>query len=285
MMNMDIIVVADLFIEDLLGGAELHDDVIVKYFIGNNRLFSKKRCVELTEDFIMQNRDKKWFIANFSSLSINKKALLSKYCRYIIYEHDYKFVDSRNPISYPDFLVPHQNIVNVNFYSQAKKVVCLSKMHREIFEKNLKLNNYENFNCSMWNDEQLKLLEKYGNNLKNTKYAIIKSDNPLKKTRETVKYCQNNNIEYDLISSKNYEEFIKILSRYKGLVFLTGHPEPTPRIAIESKMLNLKFICQKNLNCVVNEDYYHLQGKDMIEKVREMRDTNLRIILEWLDEI
>ena len=62
---------------------------------------------------------------------------------------------------------------------------------------------------------------------------------------------------------------------------MTGHPEPTPRVAIECKMLGLKFISQKKLISVAHEDYFHLEQKEMIEKVREMRDENCNKILEW----
>ena len=76
-----------------------------------------------------------------------------------------------------------------------------------------------------------------------------------------------------------------MLSKYKGLVFMTGHPEPTPRVAIEAKMLNCSFISQKNLIGVAHEDYFHLKGVDMIEEVRQMRDTSLEKLTRWCNEV
>lgn len=284
----NIIIVADFFKENISGGAELHDDVVIEFFKKTGRFYDKKRCQELTEEYIVNNKDKKWFICNFASMNQENKALLSKYCSYFIYEHDYKFDINRNPSLYENFVVPKQNIVNINFYKSAKKVICLSKMHRQIFEKNLALKNYENFNCSMWSDEQLSiikncLLESEKN--KNGKYAVIDSNNPTKKTEKSIQYCVSKNIDFDLIKSSSYETFMKILSKYSGLVAFTGHPEPTPRIAIEAKMLNLKFVCQKIMNCVVHEDYYYLTGENMITKVRSMRDENLQKLLRWFDEV
>ena len=155
-------------------------------------------------------------------------------------------------------------------------------MHRKIFEKNINLDNIENFNCSMWSDEDLDLFISLQGRDKNDKFAIIKSNNPNKKTLDSINYCEKRSLKYDLINSPVYHKFIDTLSCYKGLVFMTGHPEPTPRVAIEAKMLNCKFISQKHLIGVAHEDYFHLTGEEMIEKVRSMRDHSLKRIVEWL---
>jgi hypothetical protein len=277
-----VIFVQDYYIEDIIGGAELHDQVVLEHFVEKDMLYDKKRTYQIDKNYVENNLDKVWFISNFVLLKSDVKALIAKKCKYIIYEHDYKFVDSRNPIYFKNFVVPERNKININFYLYAHKVVCLSKMHREIFEKNLILNNLENINCSMWSDKHLELFKNLLNNEKNQKFAVIDSGNPIKRTKESVNFCKKNKINYDLISSKNYEEFILTLSKYSGLVFMTGCPEPTPRVAIESKMLNCKFISQKNLIGVAHEEYFSLVGLEMIKKVKDMRDEALSQIVEWV---
>ena len=269
----------------MLGGAELHDQVVLDYFSNKKILFDKKESYNINREYVENNLDKIWFISNFTFLKNEIRALISKKCKYIIYEHDYKFVDTRNPIYFKNFIVPNKNKVNINFYLRAQKVVCLSRMHREIFEKNLTLNNIENINCSMWSDTHLEMFSKLSNIKKNKKFAIIDSNNKIKKTKDSIKFCEDRGLTYDLISSNNYEEFINILSPYEGLVFMTGHPEPTPRVAIECKMLNCKFISQKNLISVAHEDYFSMSGDKMIEKVREMRDEALLKLEKWVSEI
>ncbi len=280
-----VIFVQDFFVEHNLGGAELHDQVVLEHFMSKDILFDKMRSFELTLEYVKENKDKVWFISNFVGLKNRIKAYMAKECKYLIYEHDYKFIDIRNPIGYPDFIVPEKNKINLNFFRSAYKIICLSKMHREIFDKNLNLNNIDNINCSMWSDSDLDLIDQLKDVNKKDKYAIIKSSNPIKKTRESIVFCKNRGIEFDLISSKDYREFLKILSRYKGLIFMTGHPEPTPRVAIEAKMLNCKFVSQKKLIGVAHEEYFSLSGKDMINKVREMRDEALEKITGWIYEI
>ena len=281
-----VIFLQDFFLEDGIGGgAELHDQIVADHFASEGILDCKVRCQDLTTEFIESNLNKFWFVSNFASLRNHHKALLAKKADYLIYEHDYKFAKNRNPISFPDFVAPTRMLCNVNFYRSAKKVVCLSKMHREIFEKNMKLDNYENINCSMWSDEQLDIFRKLCKTEKNDKFAVIKSSNPIKKTPESIAFCNRNKLQYDLIASRDYLEFMTMMSKYKGLVFMTGHPEPTPRVAIEAKMLNCKFLSQKHLIGVAHEDYFGLSGEDMINKVRDMREESLKKLTGWINEV
>ena len=283
-MNKKIIFIADAFQHQHTGGAELHDAVVIDFFKQQGILHETKNTSEVSVQYVSENKDKIWFISNFVALKNVCKALLAKDCEYYIYEHDYKFSKIRNPINYPDFLCPKSDLMNLNFYAAAKKVICLSKMHREIFDKNLNLSNIENINCSMWSDKQLELFEKLQKPHKNGKFAVINTSNPTKRMPQTIEFCKKNNMPFDLISSQNYEEFINILSNYSGLAFMTGHPEPTPRVAIEAKMLNCKFIAPKKLISVAHEDYFHLTGLEMIEEVKKMRDHALEKFIEWFNE-
>ena len=279
----EVIFLQDFFAHQHLGGAELHDDVVARYFESQGLLFAKINTYDLTPEYVLANKDKKWFISNFVALKNVCKALLAKHCKYLIYEHDYKFLKNRNPISYPDFLAPDEtHKYNFTFYQNAAAVVCLSKMHRSIFEKNLNLSNLQHINCSMWSDEDLDLIQSLNAVEKNDKYAVIESSNAIKKTAETVMFCQRANLPFDLIKAPNHHDFLRILTQYKGLVFRTGHPEPTPRVAVEAKMLNCKFLSQKEVIGVAHEDWFPLNGDELIAEVRKMRDEACIKLVGWL---
>tara|TARA_R100000808_G_scaffold24665_1_gene57467 strand:- start:8912 stop:9760 length:849 start_codon:yes stop_codon:yes gene_type:complete len=278
-----VIFLQDFFASQHLGGAELHDDVVAQHFESKGLLYAKVNTYSLTPEYILQNTDKKWFISNFVALKNVCKALLAKHCRYLIYEHDYKFLKNRNPIVYPEFLAPDETYqYNFTFYQNAAAVVCLSKMHRSIFAKNLTLPNLQNINCSMWSDTDLNLIQSLNNTPKNEKYAVIQSSNPIKKTRQTVAFCEKANLPYDLIQAPNHHDFLRVLTQYKGLVFQTGHPEPTPRVAVEAKMLNCKFLSQKEVIGVAHEDWFPLNGDELIAAVRTMRDEACLKLEKWL---
>jgi len=269
---MKIIFLQDFFVQQHLGGAELHDEVVIQYFQKRSLLYNKINTYSVTPSYILANIDKTWFISNFVALKNVCKALITKYCKYIIYEHDYKFLKNRNPIGYPNFIAPNEtHKCNFTFYQNAAAIMCLSKMHRKIFDDNLGLSNIDNINCSMWNDEDLALLQSLNTTPKNGRFAVINSTNKIKKTQETANFCTGAEIPFDLIQAPTHHEFLKKLSQYEGLVFQTGHPEPTPRVAVEAKMLNCKFLSQKNLIGVAHEDWFHLNGDELIEEVRTLR--------------
>ena len=268
-----VIFLQDFFVHQHLGGGELHDAVVLKYFESRGLLYDQINTYNVTPEYILKNTDKAWFISNFVALKNVCKALLAKHCKYLIYEHDYKFLKNRNPIVYPNFIAPNEGHKhNFSFYQNAEKIICLSKFHKKIFDLNLGLPNIDNISCSMWSDEDLELMKSLNSGPKNGKHAVIQSGNKIKKTRETVDFCKKNGVEFDLIRAPAHHEFLKILSRYQSLIFQTGHPEPTPRIAVEAKMLNCNFMSQKNLIGVAHEDWFHLNGNALIKKARDMRD-------------
>ena len=281
-----IIFLADFLADDpQRGGAELHDKIVIEHFKSIGALHDVKRTHEITIDFVRANKEKIWFISNFVLLQNHLKAYLCKHCEYVIYEHDYKFCKERNPIQYKDFKVPESSKININFFRAAKKVICLSKLHFDIFDRNLGLPNLVTIKCSMWSDEDLEYMKTLQDTPKKQGiHAIIKSTNPIKKTPEAVSFCEATGLSYELIQSPSHREFLKLLSQYETLVFMTGHPEPTPRVAIEAKMLNCSLMTQKHLIGVSYEDYFHLTGNDMIEEVRSMRDSALKQLEEWTCE-
>lgn len=281
-----VVFVADFFKEDVTAGAELHDDVVIQHFKKCDLLLERKKCSLLTEEYIKANIDKVWFIGNFVSLTNSLKQLLINECKYILYEHDYKFLSNRNPIMFKDFTAGKPWIHNLDFYQSAKRVICLSQYQRSIYERNLTLSNLVNIHCSMWSDEDLDFMKTLINiKKKSGLFAVISSHNPIKRTADAIKYCENNGLAYELISSQNYYDFLSQLAQYEGLVFMTGHPEPTPRVAIEAKILNCKFIAQKNLIGVAHEDYFHLTGIAMIKKVRALRDDACEDIVNFINSL
>ena len=203
---------------------------------------------------------------------------------YVFYEHDYKFLKSRNPIEYPNFKAPREKIINYNFYKNAKAIVCLSEMHREIFFKNLGTNNIININCSLFDDDKIKLLLTLRKNKKNKEYAVIKTNNPTKKMLDTIAWCEKRNLNFDLISHPDNNEFLKILSKYKNLVFMTGHPEPTPRIAVETKIMGVNLVANKKLIGVAHEYWWNLSPDETSRELVKIREKALKIFHELTND-
>ena len=80
--------------------------------------------------------------------------------KYIIYEHDHKYLKTRDPANYPNYKAPESDIINIDFYKSAKKVLCQSSFHKSIIEKNTQLNNVQNLSGNLWSDYSLQIMEK-----------------------------------------------------------------------------------------------------------------------------
>ena len=88
-----IIVVADVFSNQFLGGAELTSDALLENGFDN---YKKIISPALTEEIIEKYKDKKWIFFNFEH--VNKKCLLkvaTTILDYSVVEYDYKYCKHR----------------------------------------------------------------------------------------------------------------------------------------------------------------------------------------------
>lgn len=271
---MKIAFVSDFFDSQLLGGAELNDGVLIKHLQKKFSIKSIKSadCEKsdlIESDFVI--------VSNFIGLRPELRNFLISSKPYLIYEHDHKYVSNRDPSKFKDFIIPQKYLVNQDFYKHAKKVICLSSSQLNIIKKNLEIFNLENISCSLWSKERLDLLENLSSAVKNEKFAIMDSPNPIKNTKLAEQVCIKNNLKYDLIKSNNQVEFLKILSSYKGLVFIPGVLESLSRLVTEAKMMNCKILTTPKMLGAAYEDWFSLSGKDLIKVIRKNVDSALEL--------
>ena len=249
------------------------------------KIHSNEHELKFMLHYLKQNRDCTFLISNFANLHFRALAFLQKNCRYFVYEHDYKFHKKRNPIDYRDFIVPEDELINKNFFKSAEQLICLSKLHKDIFEKNLGIRNIHNTTCSLWREDDLDYIKFLSQTVeKNNKTAVVDTNNPIKRKKECIEFCEQNNLEHDLISSADYRHFLEIMAQYESLVILPGHPEPTPRIAVEAKMLNCKLYSNSRTLGVAHEDWFRLNGEELVEEIREIKKKTLSYITERITE-
>lgn len=286
-----IIIISDLFREDYeksdvpCGGAELNDSVLFDHLesldLVKAKIHSNEHELKFMLHYLEQNKDCTFLVSNFANMHFRALAYLQKNCKYFIYEHDYKFHRKRNPIDCVDFVVPEHELINVNFFKSAQQLICLSKLHKDIFYANLGIDNIHNTTCSLWNDDDLDYIESLSISAeKNGKLAIVDTDNPIKRKQECIEYCKRNNLEYDLIKSPDYRHFLEIMSEYEGVVILPGHPEPTPRVAVEAKMLNCKVHSNPRTLGVAHEEWFKLDGQELVQEIRKIKNNTLTYITE-----
>ena len=262
---MKIAFIADFFSNQIVGGAENNDSVLFDYLskiYEVQKINSKNATIESLKQYDF------FIVSNFVFLSQNCKDFIETQ-EYIIYEHDHKYVSTRDPSVFVDFEIPSSKIVNKDFYINAKFVVVLSEICKEVIEKNLNLKNVVNIGTSLWSDQQLDILSKNINNSKQESLCVLRSNNKVKNQAKAELWCNKNNKQYSLVGSDNYEEFIKQMSSHKGLVFIPTVLETFSRLACEAKILDLDLITNKRLLGFASETSFSLRGEELLKETRK----------------
>ena len=277
-MNKNVVFISDLFAENILGGAELNNEELIDGLRKKEYNVLKKRSHEVSVDFLKQYSNYCFIISNFVNLPPGALELITKTYEYIIYEHDHKYLKSRDPAVYPGFKAPKDQIINLEFYKNAKSVFCQSKFHSEIVSLNTGLENIQNVSGNLWDENTLNLLEELSFLKKEDRAAIMNSPIHHKNTHEAVRYCSHRGRKYRLVSSSNYEDFLKKLGSNDTLVFFPSTPETLSRIVCEARMMGMKVVTN-NLVGASKEEWFKLKGKELIDVMRGKR-TNIIDLVE-----
>ena len=284
-MSHKILFISDYFRDDIIGGAELNDNVLINYLENNEYSVIKKRSTEVSIKYLSSlNKEIFVIISNFVGLSEESKTFISKNLKYIIYEHDHKYVSTRDPSKFANFEIPEKNIINLNFYKKAKNVVVLSKVCKEILQSNLGIANVINIGTSLWSKQRLETLKKLSKTKKIEKISILQSENPIKGTQRAVEWCKQQGLEYNLISSSDEERFLEKLSKSEKLIFFPVVLETFSRLVAEAKMLNCKVITNPNLIGFASEEIYDFSGSYLNEKITERVQNALKVFLSIIQD-
>tara|TARA_R110000824_G_scaffold22464_4_gene82181 strand:- start:395 stop:2047 length:1653 start_codon:yes stop_codon:yes gene_type:complete len=274
-MTKEVIFISDFFLKEVRGGAEFCNDALIGLLQNQYNVSSVKSNI-VTPTFIKQNIDSFFIVANFFQLSEESKTALAE-CRYVIFEHDHKYIQSNNPILWTNFLAPESQIVNKSFFQKAVTTICQSKMHAKILQKNLFLNNVTSFGGNIWTDQQLITLKKNMNSEKIHEYGVLRSNNRNKGMPSAVEFCRQNNLQFHFLEEQPFESFVQNLAKFKTLIFFPQWFESYSRLAIEAKILGCKIITN-GLIGAASEDYFSQSGTELFTTIKK---NNKMIYKRW----
>lgn len=277
----EICYISDFLLIDLVGGGELNDHELCLLLKKKGFLITKKRSHEVEVKDIETSCF--YIISNFVMLKKEVVEYLEKKCNYIIYEHDHKYLKSRNPAIYKDYKAPKTELVNIEFFKKAKKVFCQSSFHKSIMEINTNLKNICNVSGNLWSDDNLSVIRVLNNKEKRNRYSILNSTIQHKNTKETIFYCDKKGYEYDLISSHEYQEFLSLMSKNNKFIFLPKTPETLSRVVVEAKMMGIKILTNKKIGATY-EPWFCLKGEELIDHMANKKIEIIDKIIEVINE-
>jgi len=252
-----VVFVADLFIEDYVGGAELTTEAIIETCPA--KAF-KLHSQSLTEDLVQKNTNKTWILCNWSGASRDGLvALVNNKCSYSVVEYDYKYCKLRS--SHLHKLQTGEDC-RCHLEQQGQFVSALYKRAEQVFfmsEEQMKV-----YHCffpafqkvvnshvlsSVWKDSDLIKLSgiRLSRKFDNGKWAVLQGGTWIKNQVATETYCKAKGLSYDLIGGMSYHDFLMTLGQYKGLVFHPAGFDTCPRLVIEAKLMGLELDLNDNV--------------------------------------
>lgn len=243
----------------------------------------------LTKNFIDYNKDKLWILGNVMKVvAENKTEELFKIleeCRFVKLEFDYNFCPYRSEFGHEVFKkqkceCPHgtsgdsvlskmYDLITLN----CKHSFFMSERQRAVYSNHLPMLDFSRSSVlsSCFSKSSLQLFEKYKDNAKNDKYAILEGYGGFhsfaKGVKEAKEFCEANNLKFDVLPNQDYEKHIETLSYYKGLIFTPVIHDTCPRCIIEARLLNLEVIC--NNNC---QHIYEFWWKDKSKTLNYLKE-------------
>tara|TARA_R100000152_G_C6746841_1_gene170402 strand:+ start:101 stop:946 length:846 start_codon:yes stop_codon:yes gene_type:complete len=277
-----IIFIADFFADEVPGGGELNNQQLIQILRKRGVDVLEIKSQNVSRQFLQeQDKDTKFIIANFIGLTEENKSVLKLEKEYIIYEHDHKYVKTRNPADYKDFIAPKDQIINFQFYKNSKAILCQSDFHANIVRANLNLDNIKSVGGNLWSHDILDFMYKISLNKKQATCAIMSSDNWHKNTPDAIRLCKIKGWKYDLIPQSDYQDFLTRLGKSKKFVFLPKTPETLSRIVVEARMMGLSVITN-NLVGATKEEWFKLKGIELIDimvgKRKEIPDLVQKVL-------
>jgi len=260
--DVDIVFVADLFVEDHVGGAELTSEALIEAC--PLKVF-KLRSQHVTIEALEKAHQKHWVFGNFAGLNHELIPTIVANMDYSILEYDYKYCRYRSSEKHLAIEQKecdcresiHGKIISAFFYG-AKSIWWMSEKQQEKYCTMFPfLKERDNTVLSSVFNEAffiaLKLLRKKYENAERTKWLVLGSPSWIKGTDSAVKWCEDNELEYEVILGWPYEKVLEEMGQAKGFVYLPMGNDTCPRMVIEAKLLG----CELHLN-----DY--VQHKDEI---------------------
>jgi len=282
-MNKKVILIADYYVNEINGGGEINNEELYNQLLKHSVATEKTKSNHVDVPFLKKNRDSFFIIFNFINLREDSKQFLQE-LDYCIYEHDHKYLVSRNPAVYDNFIAPKGELVNIPLYENARAVYCQSKMHSNIVKINTGLGNIVNLGGNLWSDEVLSILEDLSKKEKKAGYSVMNSPIAHKNTREAIFFCQHKGYKYDLIEKQPYYEFLQSLSRNEHLVFFPKTPETLSRIVVEARMMNMKIITN-NLVGATSEEWFSEKGPALVDAMRNKKNEIVKKVFLSLEEV
>ena len=271
-----IIFVADLFVEDYVGGAELTSEALI---VESPFRVMKLKSQELTMDLLAQGANKFWIFGNFSALNPQLIPSIVANLKYSILEYDYKYCRYRSPEKHlAATSAPCDCHDQINgklisaFYHGAEGMWWMSEKQKSHYASLFPFLSEKSsiVLSSVFDKKTLGTIRALREGIqKSTEerkaWVVLGSESWIKGYDTAKKWCEDNNKDTDVLWNVPYETTLARMSVAEGFVYLPKGMDTCPRMVIEAKLLG----CKLHLNDNVQHKGEEWFATDDIESIEE----------------
>ena len=244
-----IIFVADMFIEQYVGGAELTTEALISSSPLN---IFKLHSKDVTAELIAKNVDKFWIFGNFSGLNPQFIPTIVGNLNYSVLEYDFKYCSFRSPEKHlAERGSPcdcHNQMTGKMisaFYLGAKTLFWMSEKQKERYHRMFPfLVEQQNVVLSSVFDKEtlgtISLLREQKKEEERKGWIVLGSSSWIKGATDAEDWCKKNNKEYEVVWNVSYKDMLAKLASAEGVVYLPRGADTCPRFVIEAKLLGCK---------------------------------------------
>ena len=249
----EVVFVSDFFVEDLIGGAELTSEALIEASPFNvYKLHARNVTVELLEE----GQSLHWVFGNFATLDLNLIPTIVANIEYSMLEYDYKYCRYRSPEKhYAETGIEcdchndiHGKMVSTLMYG-AKSLWWMSEAQMDTYHTKFPfLTERDNTVLSSVFSQKffaaLNYFRQSSEQSERSGWLVLGSDSWIKGTSDAIAYCENNDLQYEVLSGLEHAQVLDKMSKAEGLVYLPRGGDTCPRLVIEAKLLG----CELRIN-------------------------------------
>jgi glycosyltransferase involved in cell wall biosynthesis len=265
-----VIFVADMFVEDYVGGAELTSEAIIS---SSPFEVFKLHSRDVTMDLLREGHERFWIFGNFCEMNASLIPSIVANLKYSIVEYDYKYCRARSPEKHqhasgspcdcPD--QPNGKMISAFFFgamglwwmSEAQKARYHAVFPFLADKDNIVLS-------SVFDDRTLGLLKVLRNEGPRAGWIVLGSSSWIKGADDAEAWCKANGKEYDVVWNLPYDQLLQKLARAEGFVYLPKGGDTCPRMVIEAKLLGCKLHLNANVQHA-SEEWFTTDDLEAIE--------------------
>lgn len=268
-----VIFVADMFVEDYVGGAELTTQALI-----DSAPFEvhKIKSSMVTMETLRQGMNKFWVFGNFAQLNPQLIPSIVANLRYSVLEYDYKYCSHRSPEKHlSNTGTPCNCHDQVNgklisaFYYGAMCLWWMSEKQKQRYhalfpflaeKDNVVLSSVFSYDTLA----KLKILRSNVKDSEREGWIVLGSQSWIKGFDDAVAWCKKNEKKYEIVWNLPYEQLLQKLAGAEGFVYLPKGGDTCPRMVIEAKLLGCKLVINEHVQHAC-EDWFDTNDYERIE--------------------